>query len=400
MKIGYSTPAKMNPCFVNTKLDFNFTKSDFNFLKQGFSNALSCLSMAKTQPYFAEINNLNIFAAQEMITINPLKPYFYYLTGHLGSSSYITNDAGQVTQTLAYLPFGEDWVNLTSNQPQYETPYKFNGKEKDEETGFNYYGARYYDSYLSIFLSVDPHSDNYPHFTGYNYCANSPVMITDPNGKDWFEYTKEGETSKSWNWHKGSTYKHKIGEDENGKSQYETLTGHKAVVVFSGSRDEKLGGENKDNLFGDGAVLANVTVYGPSGESDIQNYQGFTMSSDYSAFGAIADGDYTVNYMNPGKGGSLSSNWALNNAGAVDCIDGKNPSPINPYSSTQKNGIYIHRSNNSGFAGKTYKNGKLTGAVSTGCLLIVPSRAGKNTGWDEFKAQLNGVSSFHLRLSR
>ena len=42
-----------------------------------------------------------------MITINPLKPYFYYLTDHLGSNSYITNDVGQITQTLAYLPFDE-----------------------------------------------------------------------------------------------------------------------------------------------------------------------------------------------------------------------------------------------------------------------------------------------------
>ena len=62
---------------------------------------------------------------------NHIEPYFYYLTDHLGSSSYITNDAGQVTQTLAYFPlFGEDWVNMTLNRPQYETPYKFNGKEK------------------------------------------------------------------------------------------------------------------------------------------------------------------------------------------------------------------------------------------------------------------------------
>jgi RHS repeat-associated protein len=115
---------------------------------------------------------------------NPVEPHFYYLTDHLGSSSYITNDVGQITQTLAYMPYGEDMVNLVSNQPQYTTPYKFTGKEKDEETGFNYFSSRYYDSYLSIFNSIDPHFFNYPHITSYNYCANNPVMLVDPDGRD------------------------------------------------------------------------------------------------------------------------------------------------------------------------------------------------------------------------
>ena len=51
---------------------------------------------------------------------------FYYTNDHLGSSTYITNKEGQITQTLAYLPYGEDWVDL-DNQPPYITPYKFNG---------------------------------------------------------------------------------------------------------------------------------------------------------------------------------------------------------------------------------------------------------------------------------
>ena len=44
----------------------------------------------------------------------------------------------------------------------WEAPYKFNGKEKDEETGLYYYGARYYSPELSMWLSVDPMSDKYP----------------------------------------------------------------------------------------------------------------------------------------------------------------------------------------------------------------------------------------------
>ena len=124
------------------------------------------------------------------------------------------------------------------------------------------------------------------------------------------------------------------------------------------------------------------------------------MSSDFNEFGAIADGTYTVNYKNPGKQGKLKSHWAVNNAQAVDCLDGINPSPFDPYSPTQKDKIYIHASNKSGFAGTIYdKDGNIVGAITTGCLLIIPSGHGIE-GWDEFNEQLEGVTSFQLILNR
>ena len=61
----------------------------------------------------------------------------------------------------------------------------FTGKERDEETGFSYFGARYYDSDLSgLFLSVDPMADKYPGLSPYAYCAWDPLKATDPNGMD------------------------------------------------------------------------------------------------------------------------------------------------------------------------------------------------------------------------
>ncbi|MCR4812933.1 MAG: hypothetical protein K5867_10130 [Bacteroidales bacterium] len=58
------------------------------------------------------------------------------------------------------------------------------GKEKDAETGYHYFGARYYNSDLSIWLSVDPMSDKYPSLSPYNYCAWNPLKLVDPNGCD------------------------------------------------------------------------------------------------------------------------------------------------------------------------------------------------------------------------
>ncbi len=59
----------------------------------------------------------------------------------------------------------------------------FTGKEKDSETGFYYFGARYYDPSLSgLFLSVDPMADKYPSLSPYAYCAWNPVKLVDPEG--------------------------------------------------------------------------------------------------------------------------------------------------------------------------------------------------------------------------
>jgi RHS repeat-associated protein len=64
----------------------------------------------------------------------------------------------------------------------YNTPYKFNGKELDEETGLYYYGARYYDPRLSILLSVDPLAEEFPDTSPYVYVSNNPLNLIDPTG--------------------------------------------------------------------------------------------------------------------------------------------------------------------------------------------------------------------------
>ncbi len=64
-------------------------------------------------------------------------------------------------------------------------PFTSTGKEKDAETGFSYFGARYYDSDLSgLFLSIDPMADKYPSISPYAYCAWNPVKLVDPDGNE------------------------------------------------------------------------------------------------------------------------------------------------------------------------------------------------------------------------
>ena len=81
------------------------------------------------------------------------------------------------------------------------------GKERDSETGFSYFGARFYDSDLMTgWLSVDPMADKYPSLSPYAYCAWNPIKLVDPDGRELTKF-----------------------EDENGKLLYETKDGSNAV---------------------------------------------------------------------------------------------------------------------------------------------------------------------------
>ena len=63
--------------------------------------------------------------------------------------------------------------------------FTFTGKERDSETGFSYFGARYYDSdILTSWLSVDPLADKYPSLSPYAYCAWNPIRLVDPDGEE------------------------------------------------------------------------------------------------------------------------------------------------------------------------------------------------------------------------
>ena len=113
------------------------------------------------------------------------KMQFYYHPDHLGSSSYITNLDGEVVQHIEYVPFGE--VFIEERNDVWNTPYLFNAKEFDEETGMYYYGARYYDPRLSLWMSTDPMELIYSWISSYCYTTNNPIRYSDPNGKEYDE---------------------------------------------------------------------------------------------------------------------------------------------------------------------------------------------------------------------
>ena len=113
---------------------------------------------------------------------------------HLGSASWITDSIGIPIQHLQYLPYGEPYIDQRAAGTTYSERFTFTGKEKDLETGYGYFGARYMDHELmTMWLSVDPMSDKYPSISPYAYCAWNPVRLVDPDGMDIWDLNSNGE---------------------------------------------------------------------------------------------------------------------------------------------------------------------------------------------------------------
>jgi RHS repeat-associated protein len=116
----------------------------------------------------------------------------YFHQDALGNVRAVTNQAGQVIERHDYLPFGEECTsgpcanNLRVSGGQ---PRKFTGKERDQETGLDYFGARYYGSQIGRFTRVDPvytwreNLADPQRWSRYAYARNNPLRYVDPDGK-------------------------------------------------------------------------------------------------------------------------------------------------------------------------------------------------------------------------
>ena len=129
------------------------------------------------------------------------KNLYFYHPDHLGSSSYITDREGRITQHTEYIAFGE--VLFEEHSTSKTMPYLFNGKELDSETNLTYFGARYLDMKTSLWLNTDPLSGYNPiqetehyidgqhnggiynpmNMATYSYTYQNPIKYIDPNGK-------------------------------------------------------------------------------------------------------------------------------------------------------------------------------------------------------------------------
>ncbi len=137
----------------------------------------------------------------------------YLFADMLGSVRTITNDVGAVVECYDYLPFGRMLgsgvggrgscypdppdANYDSRAPQ-----KFTGKERDAETGLDYFGARYLSSPQGRFITVDPTMESAvlqmpQSWNRYSYALNNPLRYIDPNGELWIS---SGDAKNPYSW--------------------------------------------------------------------------------------------------------------------------------------------------------------------------------------------------------
>ena len=146
----------------------------------------------------------------------------------------------------------------------------FTGKERDEETGYGYFGARYMDhEILTSFISVDRYADKYPSISPYAYCAWNPVKLVDPNG---MEIWIKGSDGNEYQYKNGKLY-NKDGSEYEGNDEFATSVqkdlntlkekGMSKEVTHLESSKKKHTIELSDNL--------NSTDPGTEGNNDISN---------------------------------------------------------------------------------------------------------------------------------
>ncbi|HXQ32937.1 MAG TPA: RHS repeat-associated core domain-containing protein, partial [Anaerolineales bacterium] len=239
----------------------------------------------------------------------------YIAADYLGTPRAIMASNGSISRH-DYQPFGElipasagrsgiSGYPATDNLRQ-----QFTLKERDVETGLDYFGARYYASTYGRFTGVDnpgfskgtdPQTWNL-----YAYTANNPLRRIDPDGDDWFQIgTGYG---ARFEWHEGKEYKY---TDDKGNEQTATNVGTHLVVF-------EITGTNSDE-----AVVGTLTLY-EQNKVVAQNTNAFSGGDDSwlptGNYSTIPVGVYTISTGDR----SVAKSWSdLKNVYGLQEIDNK-----------------------------------------------------------------------------
>jgi RHS repeat-associated protein len=194
-----------------------------------------------------------------------------YLTAdHLGSTRLITNSTGGVVKRYDYLPFGEQIhagnagrttaMGYTESAPADAQTRRFTGKERDAETGLDYFGARYMSSAQGRFTSPDPllasgRPGDPQSWNRYTYVRNNPLALIDPTGLDW---VASGNSDNPYSW---------VDKCEEGATCYKSVAAN---------------------------VGGNLRVYGSAGDYDVFDVQGRDVNTVFGT-GRIVDVSFMFN---------------------------------------------------------------------------------------------------------
>jgi len=112
----------------------------------------------------------------------------YQFGNHLGSASLELDEQAQIISYEEYTPYGSSTYQAVRSQTETAKRYRYTGKERNEESGFYYHGARYYAAWLGRWINTDPavfeasafeRTNSQP----YTYVENKPAVANDPDGR-------------------------------------------------------------------------------------------------------------------------------------------------------------------------------------------------------------------------
>lgn len=182
----------------------NGEKTSGNTTSSGTGNTTTILSAYPVGSYYiysfdgkllAEYNTLGQWLRDYIYIGNQLIAeyrgngiYYYYTPDQVNSTRIVTDGSGNVVYSVAYDPYGG--IQKTWGTPTYTPTLKFSGKERDQESQLDYFGARYHASFYYRWLSVDPVINRQEALVNpqlwnlYSFCRNSPVTFIDLFGLD------------------------------------------------------------------------------------------------------------------------------------------------------------------------------------------------------------------------
>ncbi len=124
-------------------------------------------------------------------TAEELTRYIY--SNHLQSASLELDEEGEIISYEEYHPYGTtSYQAMNAAIHAVAKRYRYTGKERDEESGLYYHGARYYIPWLVRWIAVDPLESKYAGMSPYSYSFNNPVVYNDPSGMEGEEFVKNG----------------------------------------------------------------------------------------------------------------------------------------------------------------------------------------------------------------
>lgn len=106
----------------------------------------------------------------------------YQFGNHLGSASLELDDQAQIISYEEYTPYGSTSYQAVRSQTETPKRYRYTGKERDDETGLTYHGARYYAPWLGRWVSADP-AGMAEGLNAYWYGRDNPARMIDSDGK-------------------------------------------------------------------------------------------------------------------------------------------------------------------------------------------------------------------------